>query len=60
VVFDLYPDVVTVVAVPQADNRASRRALEKAGFRLLGERDLDSDDPSDEGISALYARARPR
>ncbi|HEY5398457.1 MAG TPA: GNAT family N-acetyltransferase [Trebonia sp.] len=28
---------------------ASRRALEKAGFRLVVERQLDSDDPSDAG-----------
>jgi aminoglycoside 6'-N-acetyltransferase len=44
--------------VPQAANYASRRALEKAGFRLLDERQLDSDDPSDAGPSAIYARGR--
>jgi hypothetical protein len=32
--------------------------IEKAGFRLLGERQLDSDDPSDAGPSAIYARGR--
>src|SRR5436309_11051192 len=43
---------------PQADNYASRRALEKAGFTLLEERQLDSDDPSDAGPSAIYTLAR--
>ena len=55
-----YPEVACVVAVPQADNPASRRALEKAGFRLREIRDLDSDDPSDAGPGAIYVKARPR
>jgi RimJ/RimL family protein N-acetyltransferase len=59
-VFALYPDLDTIVAAPQADNRPSRRALEKAGFTLHGERRLDSDDPSDSGPSAIYTLARPR
>jgi RimJ/RimL family protein N-acetyltransferase len=59
VVFDLYPDMTTVVAVPQRDNRASCRALEKAGFSLLREQDLDSDALSEGGISAVYALPRP-
>lgn len=53
-----YPDAAVVVAVPQRDNRASCRALEKAGFRLIDERDLASDDPSDEGVSAIYGLRR--
>jgi pantetheine-phosphate adenylyltransferase len=57
-VFARYPDVAMVVAVPQAANYASRRALEKAGFSLIDERQLDSDDRSDEGPSAIYARGR--
>lgn len=56
---DLHPDVATVVGVPQRDNRASCRALEKAGFVLVREADLESDDPSDSGVSAIYAYARP-
>ena len=59
-VFGLYPEVGAIVAIPQAANQASRRALEKAGFRLAGERRLDSDDPSDAGPSAIYALARPQ
>lgn len=57
--FGLHPEVATVVAVPQRANRASCRALEKAGFTLVREADLESDDPSDSGISAIYACARP-
>ncbi|TDD53060.1 GNAT family N-acetyltransferase [Saccharopolyspora elongata] len=53
-VFGLYDDVESIVAVPQADNQASRRALERAGFELVEERDLESDDPSDAGVSAIY------
>jgi RimJ/RimL family protein N-acetyltransferase len=58
-VFSLYPEAAAIVAVPQAANHASRRALEKAGFTLVGERTLDSDDPSDAGPSAIYALTRP-
>jgi predicted DNA-binding transcriptional regulator YafY len=58
-VFALYPEIAAIVAVPQAANHASRRALEKAGFTLIGERTLDSDDPSDVGPSAVYALTRP-
>jgi aminoglycoside 6'-N-acetyltransferase len=59
-VFACYPDVAVIVAVPQAANYASRRALEKAGFSLVGERTLGSDDPSDAGPSAVYALTRPQ
>jgi RimJ/RimL family protein N-acetyltransferase len=58
-VFAWYSDVEVIVAAPQADNSASRRALEKAGFTLFEERQLDSDDPSDAGPSAIYALTRP-
>jgi RimJ/RimL family protein N-acetyltransferase len=57
-VFDLYAEVEVIVAVPQAANRASCWALERAGFALVEERDLGSDDPSDAGISAIYALRR--
>ncbi|WP_202798795.1 GNAT family N-acetyltransferase [Saccharopolyspora spinosa] len=53
-VFDLYDDVDVIVAVPQAENYASRHALDRAGFDLVEERDLGSDDPSDSGVSAIY------
>ena len=58
-VFDLYQDISSIVSTPQRDNRASCRALEKAGFILLDERDIDSDDPSDSDISAIYQLPRP-
>lgn len=54
----LFPEVTGIVSAPQADNRASRRVLEKNGFRLLDVRELDSDDPGDSGPSALYLRER--
>jgi RimJ/RimL family protein N-acetyltransferase len=57
-VFASYPDIDVIVAAPQADNYPSRRALEKAGFTLLEERQLDSDDPSDAGPCAIYTLAR--
>lgn len=34
IIFDTYPDIIRVYAEPFADNRASAKALEKAGFRL--------------------------
>jgi RimJ/RimL family protein N-acetyltransferase len=58
-VFGLYPEITAIVAVPQAANYASRRALEKSGFSLVDERKLDSDNPSDAGPSAIYALPRP-
>jgi len=59
-VFGLFPEIDAIVAVPQAANYASRRALEKAGFSLVAERNLDSDDPSDADPSAIYALTRPQ
>lgn len=58
-VFAWYPNVAVIVAAPQVESYASRRALEKTGFALLEERQLDSDDPSDAGPSAIYALTRP-
>ncbi len=58
-VFGLYPEIDSIVSVPQQGNRASCRALEKAGFSLLEERELNTGHPSDAGISAVYGRARP-
>lgn len=59
-VFDRYPEaeIAVVVAVPQRDNRASCRALEKAGFTALREAELDTGDPSDAGISVIYQKTR--
>jgi len=57
-VFGLYPEVDSIVSVPQQANRASCRALEKAGFSLLDERELNTGDPSDAGPGAVYGLAR--
>lgn len=57
-VFDAYPDLEVIVAAPQHANRASCRALEKAGYTLTGVRQLDSDDPSDAGPAAIYVLRR--
>jgi aminoglycoside 6'-N-acetyltransferase len=58
-VFDLYPRCTGIVAVPLAANRASCRALEKAGFHHLCDRDLPTAGPGDAGINALYLLPRP-
>jgi RimJ/RimL family protein N-acetyltransferase len=56
--FDDWADVGSIVVTPQADNRASCRALERAGYRLAWTGDLASDDPGDAGPSALYVLRR--
>jgi len=57
-VFTSYPDVEAIVVTPQAANRASCRVLEKAGYQLTWTGMLNSDDPSDSGLAALYVRTR--
>ena len=52
------PDVDVIVVTPQAANRASCRALEKAGSTLAEVRHLASDDPLDAGPSAIYVLRR--
>lgn len=59
IAWGLFPDIDVIVSVPQRDNRASWRALEKADFERIGERKLDSDCPSDSGISYIYSLRRP-
>jgi aminoglycoside 6'-N-acetyltransferase len=56
--FVRYPTVPLVVAVPQQDNVASWRALEKAGFQLLSAQRLETDDPSDAGPAYIYGLRR--
>jgi aminoglycoside 6'-N-acetyltransferase len=58
--FDRYPDVDGIAAVPQATNSASRRALEHNGFRLVEVRMVESDDPGDAGLAAIYLLERRR
>lgn len=54
-----HPAADVVVAAPQAANTASCRTLERAGFVLLDQRMLDSDDPADAGLASVYAWHRP-
>ena len=49
-----YPDVTSVVAVPQQANVASWRALEKAGYERVFAGEIESDDPSDAGPAYVY------
>lgn len=58
-VFDLYPDIDAIASVPQEANPASRRVLEKNGFRLVEVRMVESDDPGDAGPAAIYLLPRP-
>jgi aminoglycoside 6'-N-acetyltransferase len=44
----------TVVVAVQQGNRASWRALERAGFTRVWAGELDTDDPSDAGPSYVY------
>ncbi len=57
-VFDHYPGVDTIVVTPQKANRASCRVLEKVGYRVAWTGMLDSDDPADAGLAALYVLSR--
>lgn len=57
-VFGLYPQVSGIASVPQAANPASRRVLEKNGFRLVDVRPIESDDPGDSGPAAIYLLGR--
>jgi aminoglycoside 6'-N-acetyltransferase len=58
-VFELYPEISGIASVPQAANPASRRVLEKNGFRLVDVRMVESDDPGDAGPAAIYLLPRP-
>jgi aminoglycoside 6'-N-acetyltransferase len=60
IAFAIYPEIKVVLSVPQKENRASWRALEKAGFDRVDERKLESDCPSDAGVSYIYAFSRDR
>lgn len=57
-VFGLYPRISGIASVPQAANPASRRVLEKNGFRLIDIREVESDDPGDAGPCAIYLLPR--
>ena len=54
-----YPDIAAIAVAVQQDNLASWRALERAGFVRHWAGALTSDDPSDQGPSYVYLKARP-
>lgn len=56
--FLAYPEVDEIVVTPQAANRPSCRVLEKAGYDLSWTGMLDSTDPGDAGLAALYVLRR--
>jgi aminoglycoside 6'-N-acetyltransferase len=53
-----YPEIDAIVVNVSPDNRRSWRALEKCGFTRVWSGPLVSDDPSDQGMSHVYARHR--
>jgi aminoglycoside 6'-N-acetyltransferase len=52
-------DARAVVVAVQQGNRASWRALERAGFIRAWTGELDTDDPSDAGPSYVYVLTKP-
>jgi aminoglycoside 6'-N-acetyltransferase len=58
VTFTRYPDAVSVLVDVSQANRASWRALERAGYTRCWAGILDSPDPSDEAPSYLYRKSR--
>ncbi|MFH0245291.1 GNAT family N-acetyltransferase [Streptomyces sp. HK10] len=54
-----HPEASAVVVPVNAANRASWRALEKAGLRRVGTADLDPDNPADGRAHHVYRADRP-
>ncbi|WP_224390339.1 GNAT family N-acetyltransferase [Pseudonocardia sp. ICBG1293] len=54
-----YPDATAVVVPVVAGNRASWRALERAGFRRVATGELPPDNPADPPLSHVYRLDRP-
>ncbi len=54
-----YPEATAVLVPVAAANRRSWRALEKAGFRFVGEADLEPDNPVDDRRHVVYRLDRP-
>ncbi|GAA4071009.1 MULTISPECIES: GNAT family N-acetyltransferase [Actinomadura] len=57
--WDDHPDATSVVVPVVAANRASWRALEKAGLHRVGEGDLEPDNPVDDPAHYVYRIDRP-
>jgi len=58
--FEAFPEVTDIVVTPQADNVASCRVLERAGYERRWTGLLDSNDPGDAGPAAMYVLRRDR
>lgn len=54
-----YPAATCVIVPVSAANRASWRALEKAGLRRIGEGDMEPDNPIDDPAHYVYRIDRP-
>ncbi|WP_214415974.1 GNAT family N-acetyltransferase [Sphaerisporangium fuscum] len=54
-----HPDATCLLVPVVAANRASWRALEKAGFRRVGEGELEPDNPIDAPLHYVYRVDRP-
>lgn len=54
-----YPDATCVLVPVVAANRASWRALEKAGLERVAEGDLEPDNPIDDPAHVIYRTDRP-
>jgi aminoglycoside 6'-N-acetyltransferase len=54
-----YPDARDIVVPVVAGNRASRRALERAGFAAVAEGPLEPDNPIDPPHHVVYRLRRP-
>ncbi|MGW2396288.1 GNAT family N-acetyltransferase [Kitasatospora sp. NPDC001664] len=55
-----HPTATALVIPVHADNRASWRALEKAGFHRYVEADLEPDNPADDRRHYVYRLDRPQ
>ena len=56
--FDRYRNVAQIAVAVQQANRASWRALEKAGYIRVFAGTIESTDPSNDGPSYVYTRLR--
>jgi aminoglycoside 6'-N-acetyltransferase len=54
-----YPDSPCIIVAVAAGNRASWRALEKAGFRRVAQGDMPPDNPIDPPLHYVYRLDRP-
>jgi aminoglycoside 6'-N-acetyltransferase len=57
--WDEFPDAPAILVAVVAANIGSWRALEKAGFRRIGEGELVPDNPVDDPLHVVYRLDRP-